>query len=130
MKLQRKTKVTTEFSLAAMTDLVFLLLIFFLLTSNFVTPSGMPVTLPEAKTSVINQVELSVTITSDLKYYINNTPTTIESLEAQLKQEMGADNKLVMLNVDEIVPVKYFIKVASIANGLGAKVFIATKQPE
>lgn len=113
-----------------MTDLVFLLLIFFLLTSNFVTPSGMPVTLPEAKTSVINQVELSVTITSDLKYYINNTPTTIESLEAQLKQEMGADNKLVMLNVDEIVPVKYFIKVASIANGLGAKVFIATKQPE
>ena len=130
MKLQRKSRVTTEFSLASMTDLIFLLLIFFLLTSNFVTPSGMPVTLPQAKTSVINHMEISLTITSDLKYYINNTPTTLESLESQLKQEMGTDTKLVVLNVDESVPVKYFVKVASIANELGAKVSIATKQPE
>ncbi|HWZ22433.1 MAG TPA: biopolymer transporter ExbD [Cytophagaceae bacterium] len=130
MKLQRKSRVTTEFSLASMTDLIFLLLIFFLLTSNFVTPSGMPVTLPQSKISAIHHMELSVTITSDLKYYINNTPTTLESLQSQLKQEMGTDNKLVVLNVDEAVPVKYFVKVASIANELGAKVSIATKQPE
>ncbi len=130
MKLKRKTRVTTEFSLASMTDLIFLLLIFFLLTSNFVTPSGMPVTLPQSSTNAITKMNLSVTITSDLKYYINNTPTTLESLEAQLKQEMVGDNKLVVLNVDETVPVKYFVKVASIANGLGAKVSIATKQPE
>ena len=62
-----------------------------------------------------------------MNYYINNTQTTIESLESQLKIEMGADNKLVVLNVDETVPVKYFVKVASIANKLGAKVSISTK---
>ncbi len=126
MKLQRKTRVTTEFSLASMTDLIFLLLIFFMLTSNFVTPSGMPVSLPKAD-GVVTKMNLTVTITSDLKYYINNTPTSIESLETQLRQEMGTNNKLVVLNVDEEVPVKYFVKVASIANALGAKVSIATK---
>ena len=127
MKLQRKTRVTTEFSLASMTDLIFLLLIFFLLTSNFVTPSGMPVNLPKSATGVLEKMNISVTVTSDLKYYINNTQTTLEVLESQLKQEMGTDNNLVVLNVDETVPVKYLVKVAAIANKLGAKVSIATK---
>ncbi|HVD99245.1 MAG TPA: biopolymer transporter ExbD [Cytophagaceae bacterium] len=127
MKLQRKTRVSTEFSLASMTDLIFLLLIFFLLTSNFVTPSGMPVTLPQSGTGMLQKMNLSITITSDLKYYINDTQTTLESLEEELKQEMGTDTKVVVLNVDETVPVRYLIKVASIANKLGAKVSIATK---
>ncbi len=127
MKLERKTRVSTEFSLASMTDLIFLLLIFFLLTSNFVTPSGMPVTLPKSTSGVVQKMNVSVTVTSDLKYYINNTQTTLESLESELKEEMGTDTKLVVLNVDETVPVKYFVKVASIANKLGGKVSIATK---
>jgi biopolymer transport protein ExbD len=127
MKLQRKSRVTTEFSLASMTDLIFLLLIFFLLTSNFVTPSGMPVNLPKSAVGALEKMNISITITSDLKYYINNTQTTLEALESELKEEMGTDNNLVVLNVDESVPVKYFVKVAAIANKLGAKVSIATK---
>lgn len=127
MKLARKTRVSTEFSLASMTDLIFLLLIFFMLTSNFVTPSGMPVSLPQASTGVIQRMNISITITGDLKYFINNTQTTLEALETELRQEMGTDTKAVVLNVDESVPVKYFVQVASIANKLGAKVSIATK---
>jgi biopolymer transport protein ExbD len=110
-----------------MTDLIFLLLVFFLLTSNFVTPSGMPVNLPKSSATALEKMNISVSITSDLKYYINNTPTTLETLESQLKQEINNDNKLVVLNVDEVVPVKYFVKVAAIANKLGAKVSISTK---
>lgn len=127
MKLERKTRVSTEFSLASMTDLIFLLLIFFMLTSNFVTPSGVTVSLPKSSASVLEKMNISITVTSDLKYYINNTQTTLESLESELKQEMGTDTKLVVLNVDESVPVKYFVKVAAIANKQGAKVSIATK---
>jgi biopolymer transport protein ExbD len=111
-----------------MTDLIFLLLIFFLLTSNFVTPSGMPVNLPKSSTTEITKMKLSVTVTEDLKYYINNTQTTAEQLESELKQELsGVDEKLVVLNIDEKVAVKYFVQVAAIANKLGAKVSIATK---
>lgn len=127
MKLARKTRISTEFSLASMTDLIFLLLIFFLLTSNFVTPSGVPVTLPKSSVSVLEKMNISITVTADLKYYINNTQTTLESMESELRQEMGTDTKVVVLNVDESVPVKYFVKVAAIANKLGAKVSIATK---
>jgi biopolymer transport protein ExbD len=129
MKLKRKTRVTTEFSLASMTDLIFLLLIFFLLTSNFVTPSAMPVHLPSSKSVEIQKINITVTVTADLKYYINNTQTTLESLESQLKQEMGKENNLVVLSIDETVPVKYFVKVAGIANKLGAAVSISA-QPE
>jgi len=87
----------------------------------------MPVTLPQSGTGMLQKMNLSITITSDLKYYINDTQTTLESLEEELKQEMGTDTKVVVLNVDETVPVRYLIKVASIANKLGAKVSIATK---
>jgi biopolymer transport protein ExbD len=127
MKLQRKSRISTEFSLASMTDMVFLLLIFFLLTSNFVTPSGMPVNLPKSTTSALEKMNISLTVTSDLEYYINDTPVAFENLEYSLKQEMGRDNNRVVLNVDETVPVKYFVKVAAVANKLGAKVSIATK---
>ncbi len=131
MKLSRKSRITTEFSLASMTDLIFLLLIFFMLTSNFITPSGMPVNLPSShKEQPMQMQKTSITITSDIKYYINNTPTTADALEGQLKHELAsgeADNKFIVLHVDESVPVKYFVKVASMANALGAKVSIATK---
>lgn len=127
MKLARKTKISAAFSLASMTDLIFLLLIFFMLSSNFVTPSGMPVTLPQSSAGMLQKMNISVTITADLKCFINNTQTTLEALEPELKQEMGTDTKVVVLNVDETVPVKYFIQVASIANKLGAKVSVATK---
>lgn len=129
MKLERKTRVTTEFSLASMTDLIFLLLIFFMLTSNFVTPSAMPINLPKSDIMANEKMNIAVTITADLDYYINNTQTSLEALEGQLKHEMGVDNKLVVLMVDETVPVKYFVKVAGIANKLGAKVSIST-EPE
>ena len=100
-----------------------------MLTSNFVTPSAMPINLPKSATMANEKMNISVTITSDLKYFINNTQTTLETLEGQLKQEMGVNNKLVVLMVDETVPVKYFVKVAGIANKLGAKVSIST-EPE
>ncbi len=87
----------------------------------------MPVNLPKSAVGALEKMNISITVTSDLKYYINNTQTTLEALEPELKEEMGTDNNLVVLNVDESVPVKYFVKVAAIANKLGAKVSIATK---
>jgi biopolymer transport protein ExbD len=128
MQLNRKNKVSTEFNMASMTDLVFLLLIFFMLTSNFVTPSGMPVNLPSTnKETPMQTVKTTVTITSDLRYFVNNKETSADAIEYDLKTLMKGDENVIVLHVDKTVPTEYFVKVASIANALGAKVSLATK---
>ncbi|WP_299250933.1 biopolymer transporter ExbD [uncultured Cytophaga sp.] len=130
MELKRRNKVTADFNMSSMTDLVFLLLIFFMLTSNFVTPSGLPVNLPTTKKSDnIQAAEVSVTITNDMKFLVGPKQVTLENLEAELKSALSkvSDNKFVVLHVDKAVPTEYFVKVASIANSLGAKVSLATK---
>jgi biopolymer transport protein ExbD len=130
MELKRRNKITAEFNMSSMTDLVFLLLIFFMLTSNFVTPSGLPVNLPTTKKSDNLQVsEVTVTITNDMKFLVGPKQVSLENLEVELQSVLSkvSNNKFVVLHVDKAVPTEYFVKVASIANSLGAKVSLATK---
>jgi biopolymer transport protein ExbD len=128
MQLNRKNKISTEFNMASMTDLVFLLLIFFMLTSNFVTPSGMPVNLPTTnKETPMQTVKTTVTITEDLRYFVNNRESSVNAVEYDLKTLMKGDENVIVLHVDKSVPTEHFVKVASIANALGAKVSLATK---
>ena len=128
MQLNSKNKISTEFNMASMTDLVFLLLIFFMLTSNFVTPSGMPVNLPTTNKEIPMQtVKTTVTITKDLRYFVNNKESSANTIEYDLKTIMKGDENIIVLHVDKSVPTEYFVKVASIANSLGAKVSLATK---
>ncbi|MFN7791899.1 MAG: ExbD/TolR family protein, partial [Cyclobacteriaceae bacterium] len=85
MNLQKRNKVDSAFNMASMTDLIFLLLIFFMLTSSFVTPSGLPVNLPTSKASTIEVQKVSVTVTKDLQYFINEKKVTRNSIETELK---------------------------------------------
>jgi biopolymer transport protein ExbD len=128
MALQSKNKVDASFSLSSMTDMVFLLLIFFMLTSSFVTPSGLPVSLPSSKASNIEIQKVSVTVTKDLKFYVNSKQTTEANIENELRSALaGGEEGAVVLHVDESVPVKYVTKIGGIATSLKAKVSIATK---
>lgn len=128
MALQSKNKVDPSFSLSSMTDMVFLLLIFFMLTSSFVTPSGLPVSLPSSKASNIEIQKVSVTVTKDLQFYVNDKKTTETGIESELRAALaGGEEGAVILHVDESVPVKYVTKIGGIASSLKAKVSIATK---
>ncbi len=127
MNLQTRNKVDSAFNMASMTDLIFLLLIFFMLTSSFVTPSGLPVNLPTSKASTIEVQKVSITVTKDLQYFINEKKVTKNSLETELKKELSGTNGVVILHIDESVPTKELVFVAGIATSLEAKVSIATK---
>ncbi|MCA6380513.1 MAG: biopolymer transporter ExbD [Cytophagales bacterium] len=127
MNLQKRNKVDSAFNMASMTDLIFLLLIFFMLTSSFVTPSGLPVNLPTSKASTIEVQKVSVTVTKDLQYFINEKKVTRNSIETELKKELSGTKGVVILHIDESVPTKELVFVASIATSLEAKVSIATK---
>ena len=109
-----------------MTDIIFLLLIFFMLTASFVTPSGLPVNLPSSKSSTISIQKVSVTITKDLKYFVNDKESNENLLEAHIRDAIGNDEGLVVLHCDKDVPVEKLVNVAGIATSLEAKVSIAT----
>ena len=127
MNLNTKHKVDAGFSMSSMTDVVFLLLIFFMLTASFITPSGLPVNLPTSKNSSIVLQKVSVTITEDLRYLVNNKEVRLSRLEGVLRSAFEGKEGVVVLHCDQSVPVEKLVQVASIATGLEAKVSIATK---
>jgi len=127
MNLGSKNKIDASFSMASMTDLIFLLLVFFMLTSSFVTPSGLPVNLPTSKASTIEVQKVSVTVTKDLKYYVNDKLVTKGTLEGELKSRLGGPKGSVVLHIDQSVPSEHLVYVAGIATSLEAKVVVATK---
>jgi biopolymer transport protein ExbD len=127
MDLKSNQKVQATFSMSSMTDIIFLLLIFFMLTSSFITPSGMPVNLPSSRSSTIVMQKVSVTITADRKYFVNEQRTTIRRLPDDLKAALKGQEGVVVLHIDKSVPTEHLVEVASIATSLKAKVSIATK---
>lgn len=127
MSLKSKYKVDSGFSMSSMTDIIFLLLIFFMLTSSFITPSGLPVNLPSSRSSTIVMPKVNVTITPDIKYYVNDKMVPYNNLENAINNELKGEEGVVVLHVDKTVPVEHFVNVAGIATKLKAKVSVATK---
>jgi biopolymer transport protein ExbD len=127
MGLESKHKVEPMFSMASMTDIIFLLLIFFMLTSSFITPSGLPVSLPSSKSSTVEMQKVSVTVTEDIQFYVNDKKVTKATLLAELRQVMKPGQGIVVLHIDKSVPTEQLVYVADIATQLEAKVSIATK---
>lgn len=130
MNFKSKNKVDPAFSMASMTDLIFLLLIFFMLTSNIVTPTGLPVNLPSSKASSIEVQKVSVTVTKDLAYYVNEKRVSRAMLEGELKSRLVPGAGSVVLHIDKSVPSEHLVYVAGIATSLNAKVVVATKRGE
>ena len=127
MGLQQKNKVDASFSMSSMTDIIFLLLIFFMLTSSFITPSGLSVNLPSSETSDIVMQEVTVSVTKDLQFSVNDQLTSREQLKTVLTPLLEGKKGQVVLHLDKEVPVEYLVEIGGIAAGLGANVSIATK---
>lgn len=127
MDLKSKHRVNASFSMSSMTDIIFLLLIFFMLTASFITPSGLPVNLPSSKSSEIVMQKVSVTITKDLQYFVNDERINRNSLTTKLSNNLAGKEGIVVLHCDASVPVERLVEVAGIATSLKAKVSIATK---
>ncbi|KPQ19538.1 MAG: outer membrane transport energization protein ExbD [Algoriphagus marincola HL-49] len=127
MALQSKHKVESAFSMSSMTDIIFLLLIFFMLTSSFITPSGLPVNLPSSETSDIALQEVTVSVTKDLKFAVNDKVVNRDQVKAELTALLKGKESQVVLHIDKGVPVEYLVEIGGIAAGLEANVSIATK---
>jgi biopolymer transport protein ExbD len=128
MNLRGRNRVSPEFNMSSMTDIVFLLLIFFMLTSTMVTTNALDLVLPKAKGKTDSNKSISVSINKDLKYYIDKTEVEETSLEAQLIAALSADKeKPVILRAEEGVPIEKAVYVMDIANRNQMKIVLAVR---
>ena len=126
MKLKGKNKVNPNFSMASMTDIVFLLLIFFMLTAN--APNALDLLLPKAKGKSTNQQNVSVTINKNLEYFVNNEQINGEYIEIELKKALeGQDKPTIILRAEESVAIREAVNVMDIANRNNYKVILAVR---
>ena len=126
MKLKGRNKISPEFSMSSMTDIVFLLLIFFLLTSN--SPNALDLILPKAKGKTTNTQQVSVSIDADLRYFVNENLVEQAQLEAVLIQELSAQEApTIILRAVESIAIKEAVFVMDVANRNQFKVILAVR---
>lgn len=128
MNLRGRNKVSAEFSMSSMTDIVFLLLVFFLLTSPAITPDALDLILPKAKGKSTNKQKASVSITKDGAYYVNKERVSEFGIEKELKSILaGQEEPTLILRAEEGVPIEDAVLVMDIANKNKFKVVLAVR---
>ena len=127
MNLRNRSKISAEFNMSSMTDLVFLLLIFFMLTSTLVTSSALDVILPKSKAKTVKKSTVTVTINKDLKLSVNDDLVSTNDLEISILQYISNVPKAVLiLRVDESVPTGEAVRIMDIAYRNKIKMVLAT----
>ena len=132
---KRRIKVTPTFNMASMTDIIFLLLIFFMITSTMVSPNAIKVLLPQGKKQTTVKATARVIIDKDLNIYAapgkeKEIPVTLEELPEVLGAQVNDSTELfVSLYADEAVPYKNVVEILNIANENQFKIVLATRPP-
>ena len=130
MNIRGRNKVTPEFNMSSMTDIVFLLLIFFMLTSTMVTTNALDLVLPKAKGKTDSNKSISVSINKDLKFFIDKEEVPEAELESRLLGIFATateKEKAIVLRAEEGVPIEKAVGVLDIANKNQIKVVLAVR---
>ncbi|MBP8959921.1 MAG: biopolymer transporter ExbD [Bacteroidales bacterium] len=127
MALSARNKISINLNSIGMTDVFFNLLLFFMLTSTLVHPTALRLNLPKGSVQIAAKPQTTVSITKDLKLYIENQPITFDELEEALKQKVGSNPDIyISLHTDESVPIGVVTKVLNIAQKNNYKLILAT----
>jgi len=128
MNFKGQNKVTPEFNMSSMTDIVFLLLIFFMLASTLVSVNAIDILLPKASGITENKKSVSVSIKKDLTYYIDQKRVGVSVLENELLAALSNQaTPTIVLRAEKSVPIDNVVKVMDIANRHKFKVILAVK---
>ena len=129
MALKSRNKVSAVFSMSSMTDIVFLLLIFFMLTSTLVTTNALDLVLPNSTAQTVKKQRVSVSINENLEYYIDKELVELKYIEAELIEKLaGQEEQVVILRVDKAVAIEHAVAVMDIAYRNKFKIVLATQQ--
>jgi len=127
MALTSRNKVSPNFSMSGMTDIVFLLLIFFMITSTLIHPTALKLLLPKSSHQTSAKPLTTVSITRDLQFYIEDQLVEANDLEQILQQKIGNNPDIyISLHADKSIPLEYAVKVMNIAKNNNYKLILAT----
>ena len=131
MNLKGRNKISPEFNMSSMTDVVFLLLIFFIIASTLAKQlNTIKVKLPQAEGKTENRNAFAVTITNSNKFYIDSKITSKKNLEDQIISTFSSlKAPSLILRAEEKVPINDVIFVMNLANRNGIKVVLAVESP-
>ena len=133
MAIKSRNKVEPTFNSSSMSDLVFLLLIFFMLTSTLVAPNAIKLMLPSSNSKTMAKQTVTVYVNDQYQYFVNETPADERQLSGLINANIGDDSQAtVVLRSDKSVPVQYVVNVIDAVNeinnatGNNHKVILAT----
>ncbi len=130
MNLRSRSKVSAEVNMSSMTDLVFLLLIFFILASTLVTSSALDVILPKSGAQTVKKKNITLTVNEDLEFDINGTIVSYDQVETTLvaaASKLNADEQaVVVLRADQSIPTGETVRILDIGYRNNMRMIIAT----
>jgi len=117
MNIRGRNKVTPEFNMSSMTDIVFLLLVFFMIASTLVSANAIDLLLPKSGGKTTQSKSLAVSVTKNLEYYVDRKKVPKAQLENYILKELkGYEKPSILLRAEETVQMKDFVFVMDIAN--------------
>jgi len=131
MALKKRNKISAEFSMSSMTDIVFLLLIFFMVTSTLIAPNALKLLLPQSNNQTQAKPMTTISITEDLRYFVNDNGQLLQvqfnDIEPFLQRTIvPSDDVYVSLHSDKLVPIEEVVKIMNIARRNEYKMILAT----
>ena len=128
MNIRGRNKIDPSFNMSSMTDIVFLLLIFFMLTSTLVTVNALDIILPKAQGKTENKKSTAVSITKNLNFYVDRKKVNEDEIEQYLLDNLSLDDTpTIVLRAEEGVPIEKAVKILDIANRNKIKVILAVR---
>lgn len=130
MAIKRARKANPNFNMSSMTDIVFLLLIFFMITSTLVNPNALKLLLPKSTNQTTAQASVTVSIDKGLNFYLNTRVTPFSMLESKIVEILkNAEDPCISIEAEKSVPIEQVVRVMNIAKTYGYKSILAT-EPE
>ncbi len=127
MAIKRKSKINPNFNMSSMTDIVFLLLIFFMVSSTLINPNALRLLLPESTNQTSDRPIVVVSIDKNYTFYLNEKVIPFSMLERRLVEELKEqDNPCISLQADKSVPLEQIVKVMNIAKDHKYRLILAT----
>jgi biopolymer transport protein ExbD len=131
MKLKRKREMHAEVYTSSLNDIMFFLLLFFLIISTLVNPSVIQLMLPKASANVqkVSKQTINLSVTKELTYYLNDKPIPFDAIMPSLKQlAVNPENTTIILRADRTIQLQDLVSILDIGNQLHVKMILATQK--